>query len=615
MIRVNNLKLSFGDQVLFDDGKFTVNSGERVGLVGLNGSGKTTLLNLLNKQISPDAGTISLPRDYTVGYVIQEPGYSCDTVLSEACVGLKAEHKNDTWRAEKILTGLGFSTHELDQNPVLLSNGYQARLNLATVLAGEPDLLLLDEPTNYLDIVAIRWLERHLQTWRGESVIVTHDRSFMDRVTTHTMMIHRHRIRKIRGNTTKLYNQIAKEEEIYEKTRINDEKKRREVELFIDRFRAKARLAGLVQSRIKALQKKGVFEKLEKMEKLDFSFSTAPFSSKYVMESKNISFSYSTSSPPLIDHFSIVIGKRERIGIIGKNGKGKSTLLRLLAGDLKPGKGEITYHPSSSVGYFGQSGLDTLSQERTVEEELGSVSDDRTRRERLGVAGAMMFGGDASQKKINLLSGGEKSRVLLGKILLTPVNILLLDEPTNQLDMESCDSLMTAIDCFPGAVVIATHNEMFLRTLTTCQIVFDDTGPFVYRGSYDEFLNNRGWQDEIKRKPTGTNRGGDKTLRKELRSKRAEVVLERSRSLKPIRDKIRDTEMAIERFEDMLQVNNKTMVEAAASGKGNLLGSLQKENHELRSRLEKLYSTLDDLLKKFEEQSAAFKGNLKNLEG
>jgi ATP-binding cassette subfamily F protein 3 len=207
MIRASNLYLSFGDQVLFEDVKFTINSGERVGLVGLNGSGKTTLLNLLSKQISPDAGTVSLPREYSVGYVIQEPGYSCSTVLAETCIGLKAEHKKDTWRVEKILTGLGFTSQELHQNPALLSNGFQARLNLAKVLAGEPDLLLLDEPTNYLDIVAIRWLERHLNAWHGESVIVTHDRSFMDRVTTHTMMIHRHRIRKIRGDTTKLQDQ------------------------------------------------------------------------------------------------------------------------------------------------------------------------------------------------------------------------------------------------------------------------------------------------------------------------------------------------------------------------------------------------------------------------
>ncbi len=614
MIRVSNLQLSFGDQILFDDVKFTINSGERVGLVGPNGSGKTTMLNLLSRQISPDAGTVSLPKEYSVGYVIQEPQYSCSTVLAEASIGLKAEQINDTWRVEKILSGLGFSTIELHQNPVFLSNGFQARLNLAKVLAGEPDLLLLDEPTNYLDIVAIRWLKRHLNVWRGESLIVTHDRSFMDSVTTHTMMIHRHRIRKIRGDTTKLYNQIAKEEEIYEKTRINDEKRRREVELFIERFRAKARLAGLVQSRIKALQKKGVLDMLEKMEKLDFSFSAAPFRAKYIMESRNVSFSYSTSSPPLIDQFSIVIGKRDRIGIIGKNGKGKSTLLQLLAGSLKPTRGVITFHPSTSIGYFGQSGLDTLSEERTVEEELGSAFGDRTRREILGVAGAMMFGGDGSQKKINMLSGGEKSRVLLGKILLTPVNILLLDEPTNHLDMESCDSLMTAIDRFPGAVVLATHNEMFLQTLTTRQIVFDNTGPFVFEGSYDEFLNKRGWQDEKKLKFIGTDERRDKTIRKDRRIKRAEIARERSRVLRPIKEKIRDTEMEIERFEEMLHVNNNTMIEAAASGKGNLLGNLSKENHKLRTHLEELYSTLDDFLTELEYQSALFDGNLKNLE-
>ncbi len=612
MIQAANIRISFGNHLLFDDVNFTIGKGEKVGLVGRNGSGKTTLLNLLCGQISADEGTISMPRDYTVGYMQQKLSFTGDRVLEEACLSLRPDQKYDIWRAEKVLSGLGFSIKQFGLIPSELSGGYQVRLKLAGTLIAGGNLLLLDEPTNYLDIISIRWLERFLRSWPGELVVITHDRSFMDSITTHTMMIHRNRIRKVSGNTTKMYEQIAKEEEIHEKTRINDEKRQREIEIFIHRFRAKATLARLVQSRIKSLQRKVHLEKLERIETFDFSFRSKPIDAKFLLHTGNIGFSY-TRADPLFEEFSLTVARNDRIGIIGKNGKGKSTLLKVLAGELQPRSGSIRLHTALSIGYFGQMHIGLLHDDHTVEEELGSVSTGLTKRDIMDVCGAMMFGGGLSEKRIGVLSGGEKSRVLLGKILLTPVNLLILDEPTNHLDMESCDSLMSAIDRFDGAVLIATHNEMFLHTLTTRLVVFDGPRPFLFEGSYQDFLDRRGWEDEGTLNGSTSQERKAKPVQRERRVKRAEIIRERSRALKQIKQRISALEEEIEKAEGHLAENNKALIDASAGGTGERIQRLSMENHRLKARVEELYALLEDRLHESEETGAKFDKLLQKL--
>jgi ATP-binding cassette, subfamily F, member 3 len=323
------------------------------------------------------------------------------------------------------------------------------RLNLARVLLAEPDLLLLDEPTNYLDITSIRWMRKFLVDWPRELFMITHDRGFMDDVVTHIIGIHRQKIRKIQGNTAKYYLQIAQEEEIHEKTRINQDRRTKETEEFITRFRAKARLAGLVQSRIKALDKQSRNKKLEKFKDLEFSFRFQPMAGKLAGSVEHLAFSYD-SDKPLIDDFNLTIGARDRICIVGRNGAGKTTLLKLIAGILPPSEGDISWHPGVVKGYFEQTNIGSLVDERTIEEEIGCSCADVDRQTARNICGAMLFEGDAALKKIGVLSGGEKSRVMLGKVLCTPINLLLLDEPTNHLDMESCDALLSAIDQFEG---------------------------------------------------------------------------------------------------------------------------------------------------------------------
>ena len=614
MISAENLSKSYARQILFEDVGFKINPKERVGLVGRNGHGKTTLLKMIVGEETPDTGQIVVPRNYRIGYVRQHLDFTEDTVLREGMKGLPESRKEQHWKVEKVLAGLGFSQEDMQRSPLEFSGGYQVRLNLAKVLVSEPDLLLLDEPTNYLDITSIRWIERFLVSWPRELILITHDRTFMDRIVTHTMGIHRRKVRKIPGDTGKYYSQIAQEEEIYEKTRINDERKRKEVESFIAQFRAKARLVGLVQSRIKNLEKMEKKEKLEKIKTLDFSFRYEPFIGKYALSAQDLSFSYDPSVE-LIKDFSITLRPGEKVCIIGPNGKGKTTLLKLLAGSLRPLKGEITQNPKTVTGVFEQTNISTLMDSRTVEEEIISSHSDIDRQKARDICGAMMFEGDYALKKIGVLSGGEKSRVMLGKLLATPVNLLLLDEPTNHLDMESNDALLAAIDSFEGAVVMVTHNEMFLHALAERLIIFHRDSIEVFEGGYQRFLDKGGWGDEdeslsVPRKPRSEKNGSDKIDRKELRKRRAEIITERSKALGPLERDIARAESEIEAREKKLKLLHAAMQEATLARDGKRISGISVEIHACEEEIEALFSELEDLTDKFDRLAAVFEERL-----
>ncbi len=617
MLNISNLEKSFGAHKIFDNINFNLNSGERAGLVGRNGHGKTTLFRMIIHEEQPDAGEISIPRNYTLGYVSQKLKFSKETVIEEGCLGLPKGHEDEKWKVEKILFGLGFTANDMTRSPEEFSGGFHVRLNLAKVLVSEPNLLLLDEPTNYLDVVSIRWLTDYLKQWKEELILITHDRGFMDSVITDTLGIHRRKVKKIKGNTDKLYNQILKEEEIYEKTRLNDEKKKRETELYINRFRAKARLAGLVQSRIKALDKSEKLEKLEKIKTLDFSFSYEPTPAKVVMNVSDLSFSYDKKGPMLIDDLSFSIGKNDRICVIGRNGKGKTTLLRILAGELAPDKGEMTFHPGTKIDYFAQTNTAKLSDSLSIEQEIMNSGCERQKAR--DICGAMMFEEDMALKKIGIISGGEKSRVLLGQILATPSNLLLLDEPTNHLDMESCDAFMAAIDCFEGAAVIVTHNEMFLHALATRFIVFQNDSVSVFEGSYQSFLDKVGWEDddiktiknEEKDKPSGKEGIVNK---KDLRKLRADIQTKRSRILTPLKERISEIEEFIDNFENNLENLNNDMIKASGMSDGNMISTLSKEIHQVQKDIDYHYREYETLTIEYDTKLEDFDRELRDID-
>src|SRR3989339_1399840 len=589
MLQINNVSLSFGAQTLLDDISFTVHSGERIGLVGRNGSGKTTLFKLITGEMMPDCGRIALPKNYTVGYLKQHLHFTEPTVLEEACLGLKADEKDQTWKAEKILSGLGFGEDEFYKSPAEFSGGFQVRLNLAKVLLAEPHLLLLDEPTNYLDIISIRWLKRFLQRWSNELILITHDRDFMNSVTTHSVSIHRQKIKKVEGDTIKLYEQIAVEEEVYEKTRTKEQKKREDAMEFINRFRASAARASMVQSRVKALEKMGEKEELVKVADLGFKFNAVQFEAQKLLRISDLTFGY-TPERLLIENLSIDIGKKDRICVIGKNGKGKSTLLRLMAQELEPVSGEVVPHSNCKIGYFGQTNIERLQPKLTIEEEFSQLRPDLSYTEIRKTCGIMMFSGDLALKRIAVLSGGERSRVSLGKILLSPTNMLLLDEPTNHLDVESCDSMIEALDAFPGAVVIVTHSEMFLHHLANKLIIFNDDKVIVFDGTYQDFLDRIGWQDDADKK---------KKKKKKLdaqEQKQNALEAEYNKKHKALHNKITKIEKHIDDEELALEEINRHLVEVTVKSDSEEIKRLQIELHLKQRVIDLGYSDLEALI-------------------
>ena len=628
MIQVQNVSKSFGEQVLLDGASFLVASHERVGLVGRNGCGKSTLFKMILGQECIDGGSIDIPKNYTIGYLQQHIDFKHATVHEEACSVLKPNE--DGWleehKVEAILFGLGFDEESMHKSPMLLSGGFQIRLNLAKVLASEPDMLLLDEPTNYLDIVSMRWLSRFLRAWKGEVLLITHDHHFMDEVCTHTVGIHRHKMRKVKGTVEKLRETIAEEEEVAMRTQENEQRKKEQLERVIERFRYKAAKAAMVQSKIKAAAKLANGERLTHERNLDFSFTETPFPGKRMLQIKGLHFAYPNRGddgsvqgmgPELITDLTMEIFKGDRIAVIGPNGRGKTTLLNLIAKELQPTEGEISYNPNLQINYFGQTNINRLNLDNTVEEEIASAIEEVSQKSRArGLAGLMMFSGDAALKKIKVLSGGERSRVLLGKILASACNMLLLDEPTNHLDMESIESLIDALEDYEGTALVVTHDEELLHAFANRLVVVDGGTCRIFEGTYADFLEKVGWASE--KKPGGSNSanikvsnidvkgdgkpaGGDNgnagsaaganpvPRAKEDRKARADYIAERSKVIKPLEKKLANLEAEIAKAEEMGGELEAKLVTASESGDGAAITAIAKDMDDNKKKIDQLY--------------------------
>ncbi len=592
MIIFDSVCKSFGGQVVLDNASFSLNRGERCGLVGRNGTGKTTLLKMLMGQEEEDSGNISRPKHYQLGYLSQHIHFTQPTVLEEAVLGLRPEDRDSVYKVETILFGLGFDDEKMAMNPNGLSGGYQLRLHLTKVLANEPDCLLLDEPTNYLDIISIQWLEKFLKDWKREFIIISHDREFLDSVTTHTVAVHRHEIHKVIGGTEEMFTQILEDEMHYEKSRQKLAAKKEKAEQYIRRFGAKASKATQAQSKLKAMQRLPVLEQLAQLDDLDFNFTPANFPGKRVLSAENIDFSYDETS--LIKDLNLTIDINDRIAVVGKNGRGKSTLLKLLVGELE-GKGEVKRSPNIQSAYFGQTNIDRLNPKHTVEEEIGEANYKLSMTQVRGVCGTMLFEGDKAKKSISVLSGGERSRVLLGKILATPCNLLFLDEPTHHLDIESIESLMKAIDDFPGAVIIVTHSELILHELSlTKLVVCGDGKQEVLEGNYQDFLDKGGWsRDEKKAAP--------KVIEKKSANSALSAQM-KAQALKPLKERMNILEKQIVEKETRLANTEKKLMDATEAQEGKKIGSYSREMAQIQKEIDKLFSTLEEASTAYENE-------------
>lgn len=609
MIQVNELKKQFGQRTLFEDVTFNISPRERVGLVGRNGTGKSTLFKMLLGTEHADNGEITIPKGYRLGSLAQHLSFSEKNIVEECATVLPKEQQYEVYRAEKILSGLGFSEEDFLKSPNDFSGGYQIRINLAKVLLTEPQMLLLDEPTNYLDILSMRWLKGVLKSFPGELILITHDRDFMDDVVTHIMGIHRGGVKKIAGNTQKFYEQIVLEEEVYEQTRQNLEKKKREMQSFVDRFRAQASKATQAQSKLKQLEKMGSMEELDDEAQMNLGFAYTDCPGKFPLKVEDLSFGYDKAHP-LFENLSFSLTKKERLGIIGKNGKGKSTLLNVLGQELTPTQGKLVWHPSAKVGHFGQTNVLRLHLKNTVEQEVASSNPGLSYSRVRAICGSMLFSGDDAKKKIQVLSGGERARVLLGKILAYPTNILLLDEPTNHLDMESIEILMDELENYPGALIVVTHSERMLKRLTKNLIIFQETGVEYFHGGYEDFLEKIGWSGEEGLKPAKKSKS-QKISRKEYKKQRSDLINRRSKELKPLKEQVEKFESKVLELEEKKEELSKMLIKASQSSQKSDAASISRELGEIESELEIFY---EDFEKKSQEMIDLEEGFEKALE-
>ena len=588
MIELVNISKSYPTNELYSGLDLRLNAGNKVGLVGRNGSGKSTLFKLILGEEQPDSGEIALPKNYKIGALKQYFDFTQNSLIDETALALGEDDKYNIYKAEKILFGLGFSQEDLEKAPKEFSGGYQIRINLAKLHLTERNMLLLDEPTNYLDILSIRWLKAFLKSFEGEVILITHDRDFMDSVCTHTMGIIRKSAFMIQGSTHKFYELLANNEEHYEKQKIAQEKKIKELEEFIAKNKARAATANLAQSKVKILEKMEVMDDLQYDANLDFDFNFKETAAKFLLEVKDVSFGY-TPENILFKDISFALSKGETLGIIGKNGKGKSTLLNVIAGELKALTGTIDYHTSTVFGHFGQTNISHLNKNNTIMDEIHSTNVKLPESTIRGIAGLMMFSGDNAKKKISLLSGGEKSRVMLGKIIAKDVNLLFLDEPTNHLDMDSIDALTNAIKAFEGSCLIVTHSEDLLRAVCDRLIVFTNDGADYFNGTYDEFLEKIGWDDdvvEVKKVKT------PKVNKKESKKLRAAIVAEKSKATAPIKKQMQEVEEEMEKLEDAL--------EDARVKLSRDIPKIEKQIEDKFTLLEELQIKLDVMNKEFE---------------
>lgn len=610
MIQLTNLSKSFGGQLLFKDVNLKLNRNQKIGFVGRNGSGKSTLFKIILGEESHDSGEVSIPKNYRIGTLKQHLVFTEKTVREECALVLPEDEQWNFYKIEKLLFGLGFSESDLDKDPLSFSGGYQIRINLVKLLATEPNMLLLDEPTNYLDILSLRWLRGFIKEFDGEVILITHDRDFMDSVTTHTMGVQRKGLRMVEGDSHKYYATLEMEDETYEKTKANQDKKRKELEEFVARNKARASTAALAQSKQKELDKMDEMEDLTTDANLSFNFNYKDTPAKVVLRAEELGFGYNPDEP-LFKGITFALEKGKRLAIIGKNGKGKSTLLNYIAGELPHQQGKLDFHPSTVFAHFGQTNIERLNVKNTIVDEIASMSKEIGIPQARNIAGRMMFSGELGDKKIEVLSGGERSRVMLGKIIATPANLLFLDEPTNHLDMQSIDALADAIEGFEGSLIMVTHSEMLLRRLADALIIFHQGGAEYFDGTYDDFLEKIGWEEEEGSAPK---KKKSKVNNKERKALRKKVIQERNAERKPYTTEIKECEALIEKLEVQMAEKNEALDKASSAGDNDAIMEQSKEVGLVQQQIDALFEKLEVATEKDDEIVARYEEKLEEID-
>jgi ATP-binding cassette, subfamily F, member 3 len=482
MLQIESVSKQYSTKVLLKNATAHLRPGSRVGLVGPNGAGKTTLFRMILEEESPDKGSIRKRPRLRIGYLPQElETITGKTVLDAAHRDLYPEHE-----AERILMGLGFTEIDFGRLIEKLSGGYRMRVALAHLLLSNPDVLLLDEPTNHLDKPTQRWFEQFLLNSEMTLLIISHDTAFLDRVVTHIWDLRHHRIEEYRGNYSS-FKQIRAERDSQRAAAAGRQAKEvARVQTFVDRFRYQANKASQVQSRIKQLEKVKMIEIQRDPKRVKFKFPLPAASGRQVLELQSVAKRY--GEKVVYEKVNCSIERGQRVALVGENGAGKSTLLKMLAGALAFEKGTRTVGHGVTLHYFAQHQAETLNPEHTVLDSLSEVSSQAETNFLRGIAGAFLFSGDDQKKPIKALSGGERNRVALARMLVEPANTLLLDEPTNHLDPASVDMLTDALTEFPGTIVFISHDPTFLTRISTRVIEIEEGKARSFSGDYEYYL-------------------------------------------------------------------------------------------------------------------------------
>ena len=586
MISVNNLSVQFTGTDLFKNVTFNIADHDRVGLVGMNGAGKSTLMKVLCGWQEPESGSLVIASGQTVGYLPQEmvPD-AVGTVIDEALTAFSQldelereqerltqeiaersdyesadytrllERHNEVTEhlsmlgggrrreaAEKVLLGLGFKHADFERPVAVFSGGWQMRVELAKLLLRHPDFLLLDEPTNHLDIESIQWLENYLQAYTGAVVLVSHDRTFLDNITKRTIEITAGRIYDYKCPYSEYVVQMQERRASQMAQLTNQQRQVAQIEAFIERFRYKATKAKQVQSRVKML------ERMEKIavdevstESIHFQFPPAPHSGKIVVECTHLGKAYGTHQ--VFDGVDLLLTAGKKVAFVGRNGEGKTTLAKILVGDINDYTGSYRLGQGVVLGYYAQNQAAMLNLEKTVYETIDDVAQGDIRPKIRNILGSFLFDDDDIDKKVKVLSGGEKARLALAKLLLTPSNLLVLDEPTNHLDMNSKDILKNALLQYTGTLIVVSHDRDFLEGLTDELYEFRDGAVHEFKGDIMEFLESR-------RTVQATTTGQVRQVAQPTASKQAyEQSKERERERRKLQNVVKQKEQEIEALE------------------------------------------------------------------
>ena len=649
---VNDVSLALGGQTLFDGLSLQVHKGDHIGLVGPNGSGKSSLFRLLAGSIEPDGGTVKTLPGVHVGFLPQEiASFPNESVLpfvynsvptrpelreelerhearlaelehssaanEEELVTVASEvaelHERigaldarfSEHEAKRILHGLGFSQSDHQRPLSELSGGWKMRAVLASLLFQKPGLLLLDEPTNHLDMPSVAWFSKFLSAYDQALFLVSHDREFLNEQVNRVVSFEPEGVRTFRGNYERYLLQREEERELLQNTAKNLEKEKEHLEQFVRRFRAKASKAAQVQSRVRKLEKMGSVELHRSAREVRFSFPATDRGARTPMRVDDLCKSF--GEHVVLDRVSLAVERGDRIAIVGPNGAGKTTLLKILAGEIEASDGSIHLPGQSSVRYFAQHHAEALNLDRTVLQEVSYASDGTSVQRVRAVLGALLFGDLAVDKRVSVLSGGERARVALAKILVRPGNVLLMDEPTNHLDLQTTEALTDALATYDGTLLFVSHNRAFIRRLATKLWVVHDGTVESYGGTLDDYLWSCQQRDVTPAtataiKPVAQKRS--RQARKEQRRKEAELRAKQNQGVKPLEKRVASLEETIAKLERVIAEHNDELSKPEVYDDAERRDALLREVQEAQAELERSFAEWTESHERLEQLRA-----------